>query len=63
MTQCHRTVAGAMGLKLHQEDRMHVERDGAQDMQVEVHPSGDQYHVEMQAVQNPFVSIPVQVKE
>ena len=44
-----RAVAGAMGLKSHQEEQMHVERDGAQGMQVEVHPSGDQYHLELQA--------------
>ena len=51
-----RAVAGAIGLKSHQEERMHVERDGAQGMQVAVHPRGDQYHVEMQAVQNPLFS-------
>ena len=43
-----------MGLKVHLEDRIHVERDGAQVMRVEVHPKGDQYHVEMIAVQNPL---------
>ena len=58
-----RAVAGAMGLKTHQEEGIHDERDGAQGMQVEVHPSRDQYHLEMQAVQNPFVSIPLRVKE
>ena len=42
---------------------MHVERDGAQGMQVEVHPSGDQYHLEMQAVQNPLVGILLRVKK
>ena len=50
MTQCQGAVASAMGLKIHQEDWIHVERDGAQAMQVEVHPKGDQYHMEMQAV-------------
>ena len=54
MTQCQGAVTGAMGLKSHQEEGIHDERDGAQGMQVEVHPSGDQYHVEMQAVQNPL---------
>ena len=49
-----RAVAGAMGLKSHQEERVHVEHDGAQGMQVAVHPSGDQYHVELQVVQNPL---------
>ena len=63
MTQCQGAVAGDMGLKSHQEEGIHVERDGAQGMRVEVHPSGDQYHVEVQAVQNPVVSIPLRVKE
>ena len=44
-----------MGLNVHQEDWIHVERDGAQVVQVEVHPKGDQYHVETLAVQNPLV--------
>ena len=55
MTQCQGAVAAAMGLNVHQEDWIHVERDDAQAMRVEVHPKGDQYHVEMLAVQNPFV--------
>ena len=63
MTQCQGAVTGAMGLKSHQENWIHVERNGAQVVQAEVHPTGDQYHVEMQAVQNPLVSIPLRVKE
>ena len=55
MTQCQGADAAAMGLKVHLEDRIHVERDGAQVMRVGVHPIGDQYHVEMLAVQNPLV--------
>ena len=54
MTQYQGAVASAMGLKVHQEDWIHVERDGAQVMRVGVHPKGDQYHVEMQVVQNPL---------
>ena len=45
-TQCHGAVAGDMGRKSHEEDQFHIERDGAQCLQVEVHPTGDQYHVE-----------------
>mgnify|MGYP000854753361 CR=1 FL=1 len=63
MTQCQGAITGAMGLKSHQEEGIHDERDGAQGMQGKVHPSGDQYHLDMQAVQNPFVSIPLRVKE
>ena len=53
MTQCQGAVAGAMGLKSHQEEGIHNERDGAQGMRVEVHPSGDQYHVEVQSCAKP----------
>ena len=45
-TQCHGAVAGDMDLKSHQGEQLHTERDGAQSLQVEVLPTGDQYHVE-----------------
>ena len=52
-----------MGLKSHQEDQLHIERDGAQWLQVEVHPTGDQYHVEKPKMQTHALSILLLAKE
>ena len=62
-TQCHGADAGDMGLKSHQEDQVHIERDEAQSLQVEVHPTGDQYHVEKPKMQTHALYILLQAKE